>query len=232
MNLSKRLSENLNITDPSTAKALEFGIQDARGYQSTLQTIYDHGVTLKDFRETVTRLHNALAKLGRGTAGTATSLTNVKHYLAMIPKDYRALLDTIDREFFFSEPWHPDRSRFEGIALTLGAMAEDERKRQAERLRALTESLLNDIREPGKGSARMQARRCILGIQCLMNHFHDALPDHPVTAKRGSVFYRYVVIWMEYAGYATDAKNEKPTPERHIQNAIDDLGNWKTLPLT
>lgn len=226
MNQQERLTMDLNLKDAKTIQALAFGLEDASGYQGRLNAVHNHGVTLKDFRETVTRLHNALAKLGRGTAGTATNLTNVKHYLAMIPKDYRALLDTLDREFFFSEPWQPDRSRFEGIALTLGAMSDDERKRQAERLRAITEALLNDIREPGKGSARMQARRYMLGIQCLANHYQEAMPGHPVTAKRDSLFYRYVLIWMESAGYATD---QKPTPERHIQNAIDDLGNWKKL---
>jgi hypothetical protein len=226
MNHHERLTMDLNLNDPRTIEALAFGIEDAKGYQAKLNSVHNHGVTLKEFRETLNRLHNSLAKLARGTAGTNANVKNVKYYLMMIPEDWRALLDTIDRDFYFSEPWHPDRSRFEGIALALGDMSGDHRKAQAERLRAIAGTVLDDIREPGQGGAKMQARRYMLGIQCLANHFQEAMPGHPVTAKRDSLFYRYVLIWMESAEYAVD---QKPTPERHIQNAIDDLGNWKKL---
>src|SRR5690554_4435225 len=178
MNPHERLTMDLNLTDCKKIEALAFGLEDASGYQTRLNAVHNHGVTLKEFRETVTRLHNSLAKLGRGTAGTTANLKNVKQYLTMIPEDYRALLDTIDRDFYFSVPWHPDRSRFEGIALALGDMSDDERKAQAERLRAIAGAVLDDIREPGQGGARMQARRYMLGIQCLANHFQEAMPEH------------------------------------------------------
>lgn len=227
MNLEEQLRESMRLTDPQTIQALLHGIEDAGRYQRSLKGIYDHGASHKEFREAVTRLHNALAKLARGTAGKDTNLTNAKHYLSMIPKDYRTLFDQQDRDFYFSEPWPPGSTRFEAAIDGLRAMPSTEQQARAERLRGIVESLIDDLATPGKGGARKEAKRCIMGIQCLMRHFSEALPDNPITPKTDSLFYRYVVVWMEFANYAVD---QKPTPERHIQNAIANLGNLKNSP--
>jgi len=228
VNLEEQLRESMRLTDPRTMQALIAGLDDARIYQSSLQGMHDHGSSHKEFKEAATRLHNALAKLARGTAGTDTNLTNAKTYASIIPKNYRTLLDQQDRDFYFSEPWPPGSTRFEAAIDGLRAMPSTKQQARAERLRGIVESLIDDLAAPGKGGARKEAKRCILGIQCLMQHFREALPDNPITSKTDSLFYRYVVIWMEFAGYGTD---QKPTPERHIQNAIDLLGDSKKVSL-
>ena len=225
IDLNERIRIDLNLSDKKTIQALVYGMQDATGYQEQLAEIHDHGMTLKEYREKITRLHNALAKLERDTADTEGNLKRAASALQAIPARHRRLLDTVDKGFYFSEPWEPNISRFERVLCKLMKLSKSDRQRTAAQLRTIVQAVQKDVATPGQGGARKQAKRYTMAIQCLAQHFQEAMPRHPITAKPESLFSRYVTLWFEWRGLYVGQ------PDRHIQNALVDLSKWKKLTL-
>jgi hypothetical protein len=205
-----------NNIEASKLKLLNFGIDDAIGYQRQVGSIFDTGTGFKDLKENLIRLNNALDKIKRGTADVDGNIRRVKTAISKIPHKLLEYLDILDRDLVLNETYDPKQSAFARIACSLDNMVEQERIKQSVRLGIITTKMIEELAPPGKGGARNQARKYNMGIQCLARHFKEVYPDRPLSSKYDSYFYRYVLRWLVKIGHINSCDMQDKDITRHM----------------
>ncbi|MGP9533120.1 MULTISPECIES: hypothetical protein [unclassified Halomonas] len=224
MTQTMQLSDALEIKNAHTLHLLTIGLADATGYHHAVGGIHDPGCTFKALREVLATLSTRLAMVAKGT-GTQNA-QRIERALAKIPDDTLRLMDTIDPVFYRSMTHKYKESSFRRAALTLTDNPDDVQKALAEQLKGIVLTFLGDMKTPGSGGAKRDARRYIKGIQKLAEWFREALPEHALSDREDTLFYRYVAFWL------IECVEWKGTePKRHIQNALADLERWQKVTL-
>ncbi|RAS54416.1 hypothetical protein DET48_1513 [Vibrio diazotrophicus] len=85
-------------------------------------------------------------------------------------------------------------------------------------LKGSTYQFLANLKNVGRGGARREARQNIPGIERLAEYFREACPDRQISADSKSLFYEYVIFWLNHI-----VELEIEEPDRHIKNAIDEM---------
>lgn len=207
----------VGIYDPAALKTLYYGLSDASGVHESVGGIYDAGTTVREMRDALTSLVKALFKIEQGKGSLDVAQASIAKAVALIPPEYLHALDTVTPALFDLPPLDEEKSNFEVIALSLSDISEPERKLRAQDLQGAVSVFLQDIKTPGKGGARRDARHYVAGIMKLADWFSEALPDHAISANENSVFYRYAAWWLE------NREGMKTDPKRHIKGAVLEL---------
>ena len=202
--------------DADTMHRLSEGLRVATSRQGAYREAHDRG-TFKAVREEVPRIHRALVKLavGRGTRQAAIrsledAIQSARTYCPGVFEE----LDAVD-ELQLSMPVCIYQSAFERHVDQVVNADPGKLPAMAGELSKITAHFLDDMKTPGKGGARKQARRYIDGLHELAREFEDALPAHQLSADPNSLFYRYALHWLSECM----AENVRD-PERHIRNAL------------
>lgn len=207
-----RLRLDLGITDRDALELLVFGLEDAARYHRQVSDIHAPGITFKAMREAVASLQGALTKIANGKA-SPMALSQVRKFLTTAPPKQLQWVDVAA-----SQPYG-------SFAPRVAALVEHPDAGAANELLEYLAAFRDAMATPGPGGARKQARRYLMGIQKLAQHFQEALPAHKVSANENSIFYRYAAHWLKH--YAMlDA-----SPERHISNALEDISHWGKVSL-
>jgi len=192
---------------------LEIALQDAKSYNAMLIN-NSKNFGFNDWRDELGRMVKALEKLNekRGTAGAAY-------------KTLSANLKTIpDHGFKQIGLYLPgaicdEQMRFKAI---INQISTGDHSMLKDALEAATNAFSN-TRTPGSGGARKQAVKYNFGIQKLAKLFLEIVPGYKISADPDSYFSRLVSYWLEFT------MNQPGYPKRHIQNAINDLKNWREI---
>lgn len=219
----------LGVKDLSTCVKLLRGYFDANRRQKALGTIHKPGLTLKQMREELEKLERALHKIVDDRGTTEAAHKSIANALKEIPAELMGQLETIDVNIK-SMPYDSPDGALKRWLERLPNMDTDTQKTIAKRLLDTVKAALDDLVIPGKGNARKQAHPYIAGIQCLITHFQETLPDRQISETDDSTFSRYVALWIQKK--KKDDKDDKlESPRRHIQSAIADLKRWKKISL-
>jgi hypothetical protein len=226
--LKKELSIELKEDNEHVLLSLAHGLQDASNVQKQVGAMYhNNGIRIKDFRDILERLRNALNKVARQASNLAGNQDKVRRKLNELKgAGWLSYFDTLDKEFYtkYAETLYDHSSQFEHLALNLEAMPTEQRVMAAQELSRLVELALEDLATPGRGNARQSARHYIAGIQTLMKWFSEAYPTRAISSKDETIFWKYTRIWLN----TCEGENIKYC-EKHIKNAIEDSKGWKKL---
>lgn len=201
----------------SALAQLAEGLRIATDCQRAYSNLCPRGTSLKGAREDVSRAHRALRKLAEGRGAQDAALRSLRAALESMKRFNPGVLPELDAtaDLQLQFPVDIDRSAFERCVGLVHSATSDERPALAGRLAEVTGDFLANIREPGRGGARKQARQYWDGLRELARRFTEAMPDHTVSADPGSVFYRYATHWLTHEMGACVSD-----PERHIQHAL------------
>lgn len=214
---ASRLGLELGIKDLSTCVKLLRGHFDASGRQRMLGELYKPDLTLKQTREELEKLERALQKIVDDRGTTEAAFKSIAAALKEIPAGLMGQLETIEVNIK-PMPYDPPDGALKRWLERLPNMDTETRKTIAKRLLDTVKAALDDLVTPGKGNARKQAHPYIAGIQCLITHFQEALPDRQISETDDSTFSRYVALWVQQ-----QQGGKLESPRRHIQSAIADL---------
>ena len=222
---ASRLGLELGVNDLSTCVKLLRGQFDANRRQKALGRINKPGLTLKQMREELEKLERALHKIAADRGTTEAAHKSIEAALKEIPPKALEIFDSLDPQLE-AMPYDPKETAFSKELKRLQNMSVPTKQATAQRLVTLVTACLEDMKTPGKGNARKQAKQYVAGVQCLMMHFREALPDRQLNENDDSAFSRYVALWIQQQ---TDDKLE--SPRRHIEAAKADLEHWEKISL-
>ena len=199
------------------------GVLDARQYRY-LDAIYAPGMptkelTFKALSRDLDQLKNCLMKMAIGEGNADQPLRRLAAILADTntrKKDQWDWLDHFyriehDRDEFYERAFEVNRgqSRFEKMADSLSGYDLDTRMILAGRMMSAVDAMRTELRKPGHGGAKRDARRHIPKIQLLAKHFIEATGQAP-SATDDSLFSEYVKF----------ALRMDQSPRKHIENAL------------
>ncbi|MCA1775204.1 MAG: hypothetical protein LC676_06235 [Loktanella sp.] len=213
----KDMREHVGAYDDTTLQALAWGIEDARQYHY-LDSIYAPRGTFKELKIELDQLAKCLFKMASSKGNPAQPIKRLQTILwgpSTISKDQWRWLDHFylsenSRDEFYMHAFevNPGQSRFEKMAAQLPGYDMQDRTRLAGRMLSAVDAMRTELRGPGHGGAKRQARRKIPKIHILARHFEEATSKRPTSSPSGP-FWRYV-------RYATGIDD----PRRHIENAL------------
>lgn len=213
-----KLGSRNHTTNPKELKellsGLLSGLEAARGYQLTYKDFRKPG-TFKAVNEEIPRLHKALEKLAKKRGTPDSALRSIRKAIASIKLYCPGALAELDAisDLQLTMPVDIERSAFERyIDIILTNPADTEK---AALLASILTAFIENLKKPGRGGARKQARKYMEGLLELARQFSEALPNHKLSEDQNSLFYRYALYWM------TDYMDEEITdPARHISAAL------------
>ena len=194
------------------------GALDARQYRY-LDAIYSPNGAFKDLSLELDQLAKCLFKMATGKGNPDQPVKRLAAILTgknTISKDQWDWLDHFylvehGRDEFYMRAFEVNRgqSRFEKMADSLSGYEPDTRRQLAGRMMGAVDGMRTELRKPGHGGAKRDARRYIPQIQLLAKHFTEAT-GRAASAKDESLFSEYVKFALE---------TEK-SPRKHIENAL------------
>lgn len=180
------------------------------------RTLYDPGMTLKEYADSVGKLHRLLEYIATGRA-TPERLRRLVAELKAIPAAYRHHMDDFDPDGEIHKPGYVEQLVLELPDLSPEAQA----NRARHVLKYVTPFAAQTVR-PGKGGMRRQARKHMYEIQLMARHFAQTYPGARVSSDPKSRFY-------DYATRQLSEKYGEADYSRHIKNALEDIKQWRVI---
>lgn len=222
-----KLKEHLQrITDEKTLQLLEQYLPQASAVQRDGVWVYDKGLTNREYIEEVERLVRGLQKIMANKGTFEAAFKSISLAIKRLPEKDLEALPTYDKELTLlaMRPENVFRNVFTDKLNSLKFYKKPlDRQIIANQLCKIVKSYRRGLQKVGSGNANSQARKYIPGISYLAKRWIETLPGEPISSRIDSLFYLYVLHWLEYY------EEKAVTPGRHIKNAIADMKTWRTL---